>query len=219
MGLCVCILSRWRRAQTDSMAANAAALTHGHPLGWLPAAAFAHIVYRLTFGDCKYGDHPMGILQECKETLYHLYLDSPDMRALFSCMDKAAALSQNEAADIANIKALVEGWVAEETLAIAIYCWLRYPTDFDKAIIASVNHSGDSDSTGAVVGAILGATVGYDAISDKWKKDLELREVLLELSDDLCDGCQMGEMLDYIDKTWLKKYGTDSLEKGKNADI
>lgn len=202
----------------DSFAVDVAAVTHGHALGWLPAAVFAHIVYRIVFGGCKYGDHPMGIVHECKETLYELYLDSPDLRTLFSCIDKAAALSQNDTADVDNIKALGEGWVAEEALAIALYCWLRYPTDFDKAIIASVNHSGDSDSTGAIAGAILGATVGYDAISDKWKTDLELHDVLLELADDLCDGCQMSESLDYVDEEWLKKYGTDIPEKGNDED-
>ena len=54
--------------------------------------------------------------------------------------------------------------MAEETLAIAIYCSLKYQNDFSKGIIAAVNHSGDSDSTGAVTGNILGALLGFDAI-------------------------------------------------------
>ena len=43
-----------------------------------------------------------------------------------------------------------EGWVAEETLGIAIYCALRHQDDFSAGVIAAVNHKGDSDSTGAV---------------------------------------------------------------------
>lgn len=58
--------------------------------------------------------------------------------------------------------------------------------DFSKAIIASVNHNGDSDSTGAVTGNILGALLGYDAIDLKWKNDLELIDIILRISDDLC---------------------------------
>lgn len=43
------------------------------------------------------------------KAVYELYLDSPDLRTLFSYIDKAAALSQNNAADVDNIKALGEG--------------------------------------------------------------------------------------------------------------
>ena len=41
--------------------------------------------------------------------------------------------------DLEAIRELGQGWVAEETLAIAIYCSLKYSDDFDKAIIASVS--------------------------------------------------------------------------------
>ena len=99
-----------------------------------------------------------------------------------------------------------EGWVAEETLAIAIYCTLRHQDDFSAGLIASVNHNGDSDSTGAVAGNILGALHGYDAIEEKWKKDLELRNVILEMADDLCHKCQMSEFGSYRDPDWLRKY-------------
>ncbi len=71
-------------------------------------------------------------------------------------------------------------------ISIAIYCALRYEDDFSKGILAAVNHNGDSDSTGAVNGNILGAWVGYKAIDGEWKKDLELKDVILEMADDLC---------------------------------
>ncbi|MBR3024535.1 MAG: ADP-ribosylglycohydrolase family protein [Oscillospiraceae bacterium] len=45
---------------------------------------------------------------------------------------------------------------------------------------------GDSDSTGAVCGNILGAYLGYDAIPQKYKDNLELHDLILQLSDDLC---------------------------------
>lgn len=69
-------------------------------------------------------------------------------------------------------------------LAIAIYCSLRYKDDFSSGIIAAVNHDGDSDSTGAITGNILGALVGYDAIEEKWKQNLELADIILEMADD-----------------------------------
>ena len=55
-------------------------------------------------------------------------------------------------------------------------------------MIASVNHGGDSDSTGAVTGNILGAAIGYEAIPQFFKDDLELHDVILHMADDLYRG-------------------------------
>ena len=65
-------------------------------------------------------------------------------------MQKAIDLSYSELDDLDAIHLLGQGWVAEETLAIAIYCSLKYPKDIERALIVAVNHGGDSDSTGAV---------------------------------------------------------------------
>ena len=108
--------------------------------------------------------------------------------------------------DLDNIHQLGEGWVGEETLGISLYCALKYQNDFSAGIIASVNHKGDSDSTGAVTGNILGALLGYHAIEEKWKKNLELSDVILEIADDLCHGCQMSEYSHYVDEAWEMKY-------------
>ena len=72
---------------------------------------------------------------------------------------------------------------------------------------ASVNHSGDSDSTGAVTGNILGAWLGYEAIEEKWLKDLELRRVLLEMADDLYTGCPKTAEAINGNETWFNRYG------------
>ena len=121
-------------------------------------------------------------------------------------MDLALTLSENGESDLDNIHRIGEGWVAEETLGIALYCSMRYPNDFSAGVIASINHKGDSDSTGAVTGNILGALLGYEAIEAKWKKDLELSDVILEMADDLCHGCQMSEYSHYRDPDWERKY-------------
>ena len=69
------------------------------------------------------------------------------------------------------------GWIAEKTVAIAIFCSLAYFDNFGKAMIAAVNHAGDSDSIRAVTGNILGAAIGYKAIPQFYKEDLELHDV------------------------------------------
>ena len=96
--------------------------------------------------------------------------------------------------------------MAEETLGISLYCALRHRDDFSAGVIAAVNHGGDSDSTGAVTGNILGALLGYRAIGEKWKEKLELAGIICEMAVDLCHGCQMGEYSWYQDQNWLDKY-------------
>ena len=103
-------------------------------------------------------------------------------------IENALLLVDSKASDVENIEKIGEGWVAEETLAIAIYCTVKYFDNFEQAMIASVNHCGDSDSTGAVTGNILGAVVGYDAIPEFFKTDLELHDVILHVADDLWRG-------------------------------
>ena len=189
----------------DKEAAVLSAITHGHPLGYMPSAVLTHILNRIVFP----GDRKMTLKQiilEAKETTKRLFENTEHVDELCELIDKAIELSGNSDVDKNNIKRLGEGWVAEETLAIAIYCALRYEHDFSGGVIAAVNHDGDSDSTGAVVGNILGALNGFDAIEDKWKKNLELMEVLLEMSLDLCHGCHMSEYSTYHDADWARKY-------------
>ena len=187
-------------------AAKVAALTHGHPLGYMPAAALAHIVSRAAFSDCPYEDGLHGILKECRELMQDMFEGEPHLTKMLSLMERAEELADNGKPDAENIESLGGGWVAEETLAIAIYCCLKYPDDFSKAVIASVNHTGDSDSTGAVTGNIMGALLGYEKIDPVWLKDLELRGVIEEVATDLCDHCRMNEYSDYRDKDWERKY-------------
>lgn len=104
------------------------------------------------------------------------------------CLDiisKAISLTKEPISPKEAIKIIGEGWVGEEALAIAIYCSLKYKNDFKKAIIAAVNHDGDSDSTGAITGNILGVYLGLDNIPKKWLKKLELLEVITDIADDI----------------------------------
>ncbi len=76
------------------------------------------------------------------------------------------------------------GWIAEEALAIAVFCCLAERDPID-AIYRAVEHDGDSDSTGAIAGNILGALLGTEWIPDEWLRKLELREVIEQMAADL----------------------------------
>ena len=48
------------------------------------------------------------------------------------------------------------------------------------ALVSAVNHSGDSDSTGALAGNILGARLGLKSLPRDWIGRLELTDVILK---------------------------------------
>lgn len=190
--------------RVDMEAAQIAAITHGHSLGYMPAAVLVHIINRIVFP--KKEMTLKEIVREAEETAEDMFKGDKHLRELTDLINLAVELSENDGSDLDNIHKLGEGWVAEETLAISIYCALKYQDDFSAGIIAAVNHKGDSDSTGAVTGNILGALLGYEAIEEKWKTDLELLDVILEMADDICHGCQMQEFGPYYDPDWDRKY-------------
>lgn len=143
---------------------------------------------------------------DMKKAVRREFVNVKHLSEQIALIDKAIDLANEDVDDLEAIRELGQGWVAEETLAIAIYCALKYSNDFDKALIASVNHSGDSDSTGAVTGNILGAYLGLSGIPEKYLKNLELKNVILELADDLFNDCKITEYGSYHDEIWEQKY-------------
>ena len=186
--------------EIDRLGAEAAALTHGHALGWMPAAALVHIIHEVSQDDVSILDAVLHALNKVDE----MWPEDKHRIYFTNLIEKAIDLSSENIDDQKAVRQLGEGWVAEETLAIAVYCALKYPTDFEKALITSVNHSGDSDSTGAVTGNILGSKLGLSGIPQKFIDHLELKDVILEIADDLYYDCKMGPMSK--DKVWTAKY-------------
>ena len=188
----------------DREGAELAAITHGHSLGYMPAAVLTHILHRIVYPE-QAQTLPQ-IVYEARDTVRTLFAGDKHLDELTARIDLAVRLADNQAPDLENIHRLGEGWVAEETLAVAVYCALRHSDDFSAGIIAAVNHRGDSDSTGAVTGNILGALLGYDALDRAWTRDLELRDVILELADDLYRRPERLQDRSNIDRGWAQKY-------------
>lgn len=112
---------------------------------------------------------------------------------------RAVALAAGSGSDNDNIRSLGEGWTGEEAWAVALYSAVRHIDSLSDAIISSVNHDGDSDSTGAVCGSIIGAVYGYEQIREQnllcpngkaFEETLELSNLILTLADDLFSGCE-----------------------------
>lgn len=201
--------------------AHIARVTHLHPLGYLPAALMTLLLSRivpLTPDEVK--ESIIDIVNDGLDVMMNMYGNDyarykEYLRALTL---KAVNLAHSNISDIQAIMQLGEGWTAEEAWAISLYCVIRHVDNMKEAIIAAVNHDGDSDSTGSITGNIMGAIYGYEAIKrerlfcpygKKFEDTIELHNIILSIADDLYTGCIISEY-DPIDtpekKQWYTRY-------------
>ena len=154
-----------------NLACDASLLTHTHILGYTPSGALMLILIKLFSGIP---------LQDAVSSTINELRFKPECKTLVPVLEQAVQLVANKASREEAYRKLGGGWVAEETLAIAIWAALTHPTDLRKAVALSVNHSGDSDSTGCVCGAIMGAALGTSAIPKSWLENLELKKLIIK---------------------------------------
>lgn len=173
--------------ELQRLGAQLAELTHRHELGWMPAGVFAHIVSLLARNEsCSVREAATQALN----TLPEAFPNAHYLAQLQELLGYTLRLADSAMADLEAIHALGEGWVAEEALAIGLLCSLRHENDFEGAITSAVNHGGDSDSTGAIAGNIVGAHLGLAGIPQHYLKHLELRDTISKIADDLFAGPQ-----------------------------
>lgn len=194
---------RYEIDTADYIGAEVAALTHGHPLGYIPAAALTHIITLIVHHGCSVAESVAAMRTAIRNQKY----EEKDISSFLSIIRRAVDLAYDRRTDDREaISMLGGGWVAEEALAIAIFCSLRYSDDFSRAITVAVNHDGDSDSTGAITGNIVGAYLGLSGIPDVWIRNLELKNIIMEISDDLYHDCRISEYGNERDPEWEEKY-------------
>ena len=184
--------------------ADIGAITHGHPLGIIPCYVLATLIYYLVNDEISIKEALNKAVEQYEEK-FDIF-DKEYKKYFLQLTKKAVELSKKNISDTEAIKEIGEGWVAEETFAIAIYACLKYSDDFENAIICSINHDGDSDSTGSVAGNIIGASLGYNKIPDYYKDNIELKNIIIELADDLSVDVPVSEYSTNNDKNWLDKY-------------
>lgn len=80
-------------------------------------------------------------------------------------------LSVAEFAKKMNLKRGVTGYIYH-TVPIAIYAWLHHYGDFKKTLTEVLNCGGDTDTIGAITGALAGTTVGEDGIPSEWVNNI-----------------------------------------------
>ena len=159
-----------------TMACESAKHTHGHVSSTLASGFFSLVIGHLLKGA------PLIDAINVSKGWVERAKDSQEVTA---AIDGALAMAaSNVAATAETVELLGAGWVAEESLAIALFCALRAES-FEHGVRLAVNHGGDSDSTGSLTGQLLGTLWGVDAIPSRWLDQVELLDVIEDLARDL----------------------------------
>jgi ADP-ribosylglycohydrolase len=79
----------------------------------------------------------------------------------------SAGRSVSEFAAELGLQRGVTGY-AYHSVPVALYAWLHHPDDFRSALIAVLDCGGDTDTVGAITGALMGVRLGSGAIPQKW---------------------------------------------------
>lgn len=154
-----------QRENVALAAARAAALTHGHPFAWLSSALLAEMIHRMLYR--RPADPTLERL--AANAVYQVeqqFRGLKDLPEFIALMEKAMELAATPSITTGkSLSRLGKGETCESVLAMSLYLTLRYQNDYFTAIHAAVNQNGDSDTAGSVTGNLLGAWLGYEAIS------------------------------------------------------
>lgn len=148
------------------------ALTHGHPTGYIAAGAFAQLIFELCRGIS---------LKEALASTITFLKEVPNHQETLYSLQRAQDLAAIGYPSVQAISKIGQGWVAEEALAIGVYCAL-VSRSFREGVLLAVNHDGDSDSTAAIAGNLLGVMMGIAEIPTELLEPLELKETILEIA-------------------------------------
>ena len=177
----------YKYEDTAHLAGWVAEITHHHI-----ASTFASALMATTVENCiqdeKVDRTIFGWIVDGGLSLMNQYFSGheDDLREFITLMKRAMELGKSEVSEQDAIRQLGEGWIGDEALAIAVFSVMRHIDNFEDCIVCAVNHDGDSDSTGAIAGNIIGAILGYSAIPKHFIEILEIEPVLVSIADDLC---------------------------------
>lgn len=156
------------------LACQAAALTHGHPSGYLSAGVFAVLIFEALQGKG---------LREGVDTAMRFLVRKEGHEEVVAAIEHALELADLKDPSVARVEELGRGGVGETALAIALYAAL-VTDDPNEALLLSVNHGGDSDSTASMCGNLVGALHGVGELRPDWVERVQFREVIDQMIDD-----------------------------------
>lgn len=160
--------NRWEAFKTGC---KFAAMTHGHPDGYVSAGALTSILHGILRGQ--------SIRQSVDNTLEMLDQVNAGESDTYRKLAMAVTWAEAEPRQRERIEDLGRGFTGEEAVAIAVYSALSHPNDFKEAVRLAINHGGDSDTCGLMAGQIMGAFLGSSSLPSSWISALEPTELEL----------------------------------------
>ncbi len=92
------------------------------------------------------------------------------------------------------------------SVPVALYAWLRSPGNYREALISALNCGGDTDTVGAIVGALAGATATADNIPAEWRDGIvewpRSVSLLTEIAQRLADQKARGDIAGPVRYFW-----------------
>jgi ADP-ribosylglycohydrolase len=149
---------------------RSALITHSHPEALNGALAMAYAVRLLASEEVP----PEVLIDEVLA-----FIDEDDVARRLRLARKLIRKSGDRERDMANLAQIgTSGYVAE-SVAAAMYCFATHIDDFASAVLIAINAGGDTDTIGAMTGALAGAHVGAPAIPTELVDGLEGRMYIL----------------------------------------
>ena len=161
------------REEAFRLARDAGALTHGHPSGYLSGAYLAALVFGLSRDES---------LMEAMRAADRLLAGERGAKETAAAVNAARQLGAAGLPSRAAIEAYGGGWVGEEALAIGLACALGHRGSARHTLWTAVAHDGDSDSTGSIVGNLLGALNEDLGDAEEWSSEVEMYDLVDELA-------------------------------------
>ena len=162
--------------QLRSVAYGQSRITHVHELGMEGAAIQAYAVALAANADPSSELDSHAFLRKLKD-FTHNEVYKRKLERVWSLLDETNKV--RVAGELGNS---VE---AHNSVPTAVYCFLRNWGSFEESVLYAVSLGGDTDTIGAMAGAISGAYHGVEAIPEQWKNRLERGDHIEELAEKL----------------------------------
>ena len=157
------------------IAYRTAEITHTHELGKEGAALQAYAIALAVKAENESFD-PESFLEKLKEFTH--------LKAYKEKLGKAKfLLNSNDKREI--VKSLGNTVEALNSVVTAMYCFAKCYKSYTKAVLYAVSLGGDTDTIGAMTGAITGAYQGIENITSAWVQKLERKEYIEKLAVEL----------------------------------
>ncbi len=166
---------------------KAAHLTHNNPVAVGAGVALAEAVRVL----CRHEIMPEDLMAVALDTLPPGYLGLPlvnnplRQKLLFAqdYIEERQTLVDNVEAndllvdffriDLNNLERCGTTGYGPTSIAAAFYAFAARKESFEEAVVAAINAGGDTDTIGAMTGAIAGAYHGLAVIPERWRENLK----------------------------------------------